>query len=163
MVELSRLIKPEYLKQRIVALDPGETTGACIFYQGEMIDATQLVTIPISTAIEAFDSYIVSTGVPDLVVYEDYRIYGWKADTHKWASLHTPKIIGVIETVCHFHDVPTEFRLAQQAKQFVTDARLEEWGLWLKGQQHARDAVRHAVYQLVHGKPQKAKNKLVKA
>lgn len=37
---------------------------------------------------------------------------------------------------------------ASQAKSVVTDDRLKDWGLWVKGQQHARDAIRHLVVAL---------------
>jgi len=165
MVELSRLINKEYRNKWIVAFDPGETTGACVFHGAKLIHSSQLRTLPLTEGIDLVDFYVSTLGeqysyghrYPDLVVYEDYRVYGWKADTHKWADLHTPKLIGVIEAVCHYYNVPTKCRLAQQAKQFVTDGRLKEWDLWQTGQQHARDAIRHGVYQLVHGKTKKLK------
>lgn len=37
---------------------------------------------------------------------------------------------------------------ASSAKGVVTDKRLREWGLWIRGQQHARDAIRHLVLHL---------------
>ena len=45
--------------------------------------------------------------------------------------------------------------MAQQAKGFVTDAKLKEWGMWDIGHKHARDACRHCVYYLVSQKPKK--------
>jgi hypothetical protein len=38
------------------------------------------------------------------------------------------------------------------AKTFATDDKLEAWGFWKRGQKHARDAIRHAVYW--YSKPQ---------
>lgn len=40
------------------------------------------------------------------------------------------------------------YQSAAQAKGVVTDKRLKSWGLWVPGQQHARDAIRHAVTYL---------------
>lgn len=34
------------------------------------------------------------------------------------------------------------------AKSVVTDERMRRWGLWIKGQQHARDACRHLILRL---------------
>jgi hypothetical protein len=36
------------------------------------------------------------------------------------------------------------YQQPSDAKGVVTDARLRAAGLWVKGQQHARDAIRHA-------------------
>lgn len=41
--------------------------------------------------------------------------------------------------------VPFSVQQPSQAKSIVTDARLKDWGLWIKGQKHVRDAIRHAV------------------
>jgi len=41
-----------------------------------------------------------------------------------------------------------EFQSAANAKTVVTNSRLRQWGLWKVGEQHARDAIRHAVLYL---------------
>lgn len=37
---------------------------------------------------------------------------------------------------------------ASSAKAVATNERLKRWGLWVKGKQHARDAIRHCVVAL---------------
>lgn len=88
---------------------------------------------------------------PDVVAYEDYRVYAWEAEKHKWAALHTPKLIGALVTLCVLKEIPCYGRMAYAAKNFVTDEKLKAWGLYTKGKKHTRDATRHAVYQLVFG------------
>lgn len=40
------------------------------------------------------------------------------------------------------------YQSASMAKSTVTDDRLKRWGFWLKGEEHARDALRHAITAL---------------
>lgn len=44
---------------------------------------------------------------------------------------------------------PVVFQTAGAAKPFVTDEKLKVMGLWVPGQKHARDALRHLVTYLV--------------
>jgi hypothetical protein len=121
--------------------------------QGEkLIKGKQLRTKTLYEAIKEIEVLIFETN-PDVVAYEDYRVYAWEAEKHKWAALHTPKVIGCIVTICHLKGIPCYGRMAQTAKNWVTDDKLKPWGLYTKGQRHTRDAIRHAVYQLVFGKP----------
>jgi hypothetical protein len=41
--------------------------------------------------------------------------------------------------------VPYFLQKAALAKSTVTDARLKQWGLWVVGQRHARDGIRHCI------------------
>lgn len=43
---------------------------------------------------------------------------------------------------------PIKFQSAANAKTIATDTRLKHWDLWVKGKQHARDAIRHACVAL---------------
>jgi hypothetical protein len=45
--------------------------------------------------------------------------------------------------------LPVVFQTAGAAKPFVTDEKLKIMGLWVPGQKHARDALRHMVTYLV--------------
>lgn len=89
---------------------------------------------------------------PDVVAYEDYRVYGWESETHKWAELHTAKLVGLI--VCMAYDRGLDYcgRMAQAAKTQVTDDKLRAWGMYAKGARHARDATRHAIHYQLFGK-----------
>lgn len=85
----------------------------------------------------------------DVIACEDYRVYSWESDKHKWAALHTPKLVGAIHAIAHIQGVVIHLRMAQEAKTLITDNKLMEWGLYEKGERHARDATRHALLYLV--------------
>lgn len=133
----------------VLGFDPGETTGACFFQGTSLLKAGQLKTKVVNQ-----DSLINLTTFfdfirPDEVVIEDYRVYGWKTEEHAFAGLHTPKLIGMIITICIIRGLPYTLRMAQPAKAFVTDEKLEAWGLYDRGQRHSRDAMRHAIFQMI--------------
>lgn len=46
-------------------------------------------------------------------------------------------------------DVRTCLQQPSAAKSVVKDERLKKWGMWIQGQQHARDACRHLALRLI--------------
>jgi len=133
---------------KVMGLDPGQTTGACVFSGSSLLDACQLPTSLMPYAPGFVRDYI-SLWTPDVIIMEDYRIYSWKSDEHKWAGLHTPQLIGAIRYMCWNEGRELHLQMAQQGKAFVTDDRLKEWDLYRKGERHARDAMRHACHYLL--------------
>ena len=153
----------------LLALDPGETTGYALFIHGELKEVRQLKTKTVkefATLFQNIDRYAtLDPNLPDpcsfiadgprysrptMVVYEDYKVYSWKADAHAWASLHTPKAIGALQCLATLYDIPLYTQMAQQAKGFCTDVKLQEWGYYKPGLKHARDAIRHGCFYLLH-------------
>lgn len=148
----------QVLKQRgqtsavkVVGLDPGETTGVCVFTGVSMTTVGQISTGQMPLAASRLREFILGHD-PDVVVIEDYRVYKWKADQHAWAELHTPKLIGALHYICHIMKIPVVFQSAQVGKGFCTDDRLKEWGFYQISQRHGNDAVRHAAHWLMFGK-----------
>jgi hypothetical protein len=136
----------------VYALDPGETTGRCKLFPNNAMELEQLETKDVVTGYDAIRSDILSMAeLPDVVVCENYLVYSWKSDDHKWNSLHTPQLIGAIKVLCHQLQIPLVFQLAVQAKDFVKDEMLEKWGCYIPGMRHARDAQRHALYYRMLG------------
>lgn len=122
----------------------------CLMHGPALKEERQLDTRTIDAGIDIINEIIEKLD-PDIIAYEDYRVYAWEAEKHKWAALHTPKLIGSILAVARLSGRPCVGRMAYAAKNFVTDDKLKAWGLYTKGKRHARDATRHAVYQLVFG------------
>lgn len=122
----------------------------CLMQGPALKEESQLDTRTIDDGIDIINELIERLD-PDVIAYEDYRVYAWEAEKHKWAALHTPKLIGSILAVARLSKIPCVGRMAYAAKNFVTDDKLKAWGLYTKGKRHARDATRHAVYQLVFG------------
>lgn len=133
---------------RVMGLDPGQTTGACVFVGPTILDHCQLPTGLMPEAPAHIRDYIAKW-TPDVIVMEDYRVYSWKADSHSWMALHTPKVIGAIEYLCWNEGRRLVRQMAGEGKAFVSDDKLHKWGLWYKGEQHARDAIRHAIHYLL--------------
>jgi hypothetical protein len=134
----------------LLALDPGETTGYVHLNIGpdgiNLKSFGQISCAPLHVGIDKLEKLIDDVN-PKHVVYEDYRVYTFKSASHSNSELHTPKLIGAIEMMVRKRSHSKE--MAQQAKMFVTDQKLEEWGYWWKGKRHARDAMRHALYFLM--------------
>lgn len=151
---------PEFVRSRIghvescnsteyvLALDPGETTGWAVFKSCELIASGQSLTKTLPQARQVFCE-LIDMYNPQVIVAEDYKVYGWKAQAHSWSSLHTPKIIGMLAGIAGGKDIPLHLQMAQQAKGFVTDVKLRSWGYYNTGKKHARDAIRHGCYFLV--------------
>jgi hypothetical protein len=136
---------------KIVGIDPGETTGVAYFHGPNLIEAKQLSTGLMPDAAGDIEHYLnnLPQGL-DAVVMESYRVYSWKAKTHAWAGLHTPRLIGAIEYICKFRlGVPLHQQSAYQGKTFCTDEKLQAWGLYHRGERHARDAIRHVCQHLL--------------
>jgi hypothetical protein len=135
--------------QRLLSMDPGETTGWCLFVEGNLEKCGQLDTKDNyqKTVIEFFRLH-----QPTHVVCEDYKVYEHKLKQHAWASLHTPQLIGAIKMLAVQYDIPMHLHMAGVAKGFCTDPKLKMWGVYQPGVKHARDAIRHACYYLLFNK-----------
>jgi hypothetical protein len=146
----SKIMKPKELfgDRCILALDPGETTGIANWKEGQIL-LTQWDTGPtiLGKSYKRLERFVMDNGV-DHLRYEDYKVYAWKADDHKWASLHTAQWIGGIRIFCEIQGLAHSKKMAQQAKAFWTDDKLKLCGLYEPGMKHARDALRHLLYYM---------------
>lgn len=138
---------------KVLTYDPGETTGVAVFSGPRLIYTDQIKTPDLSRESWLNLATYIDMYRPDIVICEDYRVYGWKTDQHTWAHLHTPKLIGMLTAVCYQHGIPMPImQMAVQAKQFCTDKKLREWDMYDRGLRHGRDAVRHGAYYLLFHK-----------
>jgi hypothetical protein len=133
----------------VIGLDPGETTGYAFAVQDSMMHIGQMATPDTITGYNEVVNLLHR--VQDLTAYsrdivivcEDYKVYAWKADTHKWAGLHTPQLIGAIRVAAYQNNIPIVFQMAVEGKTFATDDQLKLWDLYDPGMRHGRDASRH--------------------
>ena len=133
---------------KVVGLDPGETVGAVCFAGSRLVMAKQLKGLSVPEVFKNVRAFI-ALYKPEVVVMEDYKVYSWKAQDHSWQSLFTPRLIGAIECYLDDVDITLVKQMAQQAKGFCTDEKLQAWGFWQKGERHSRDAIRHVCYYLL--------------
>lgn len=142
-----------------LCFDPGHTTGWAAFAGTSLTNAGEIVTKPIEAAVSNVDN-LIETYTPDIVVIEDYRIYKWRAKHHVGSEMLTTRVIGCIETLCVINGIsPIIKQPAHVAKKFCTDSKLRAWVMYRPGQKHARDAIRHGCYFLLHGAVDKKQRK----
>jgi hypothetical protein len=139
-----------------VALDPGETTGIAITTpDDDRISLRQWNTKDLESGATNI-GFLLSTlknqsSQPIRIICEDYKVYSWKTEDHKWSGVHTLQLIGALRIIAHQLGIPILFQMAYVGKTFVTDTKLIQWGVYNKGLRHARDAERHLLHHLIFG------------
>lgn len=133
--------------KRIVALDPGGTTGVATV----KIDDAGVCTWswdqlgPQEHHHELWTTLcdeLANTG--DLtIVCESFEFRQNRQRDN--INLMSREYIGVVKLFSATYGTPVVFQTAGLAKPFVTDAKLKVMDLWVPGQKHAMDATRHAV------------------
>jgi hypothetical protein len=150
------------INEPCIALDPGETTGVAEFDGNCTIRVYQRVTKDLGQSYDwlhetlenGCDVVLNEAGYHEWKPWghvrgEDYRVYQWKAADHAWSPVHTIRWIGAILVAVHKTGVPFSFMMAQQAKGWWTDAKLNHYGINPVGLKHGRDALRHLLYFLL--------------
>jgi hypothetical protein len=138
---------------RIIALDPGGTTGWATATEdggttsyncgqiGPNVHHSQLYTF-----LE-----LQHSSKSDCVVYEsfEFRQGAQRANL----NLMSREYIGVIRLFEQERRVATFHQTAAQAKGLVSDTKIKKLDLWYPGWQHAMDAFRHLLYFIVVDTP----------
>lgn len=130
---------------RLLALDPGDTTGWSFFEEGMLSDAGQV------PGERQNIGRLLLLHQPGVVVCEEYRIYGNKAMEHVGSTVPTLRLIGALELLCEQQEIPLTFQSARDAKGFVTDPKLRQWGYYRQSLGHGTDSIRHGCYYLLFG------------
>lgn len=147
---LARLRGVKKIPKRLLCLDPGKTTGWCLFEDGKLTivdhiencyDDKNVNVVPLLKLIEDIQ--------PDFILYEDYKVYSNKLDRHSFNPVFTVRLIGAVEAHAQMNGIKTHKQMATTAKNFVTDDKLKQWGFYEKGLRHGRDAIRHGCYFLL--------------
>jgi len=147
LFNLSR--KDDKVPVSLLCLDPGETTGYAIFHGSKLTSWGQTATVNKDDLLWNNLEEILMSQEHDFVVCENYRVYQHKLDRHSFSAIPTLRLIGAIDYHCWKHHRPVQYQMASQAKAFVTDRKLKEWGFWKEGMKHSRDAIRHGLYFLL--------------
>jgi len=136
---------------RILALDPGRTTGFCY----GSIDGNKLVLDPDQFGFSLAEMYkfvwefALTKG--NHVVYEDFQ---YRNASRMGIDLYPVKVIGVIELVeDKLNEIGSTFHRQQpsQAKFTWPDDRLKGYEIYKPGKPHGRDAERHLLHFIEHG------------
>lgn len=124
----------------LVGLDPGKTTGAAVRYPSGIWTIAELDALP---ALWDFLSQLD----PKLVVCEKFVWQPRPSDVTALEAIGVTKLY-----VQQRYDVNMVFQMPSAAKNFVSDVMLRRNDMFLasRGMRHARDAIRHVIYYLVH-------------
>lgn len=120
-----------------LALDPGKTTGVAWRQDGEL-RGIQWPGESIVVVLHGFHSTHVLTEI----VVENFRSRPGPA-----VNLSAPEVIGRIYAWADEWGIPVIRQDASPVKVRVTNDRLRAAGGWQRGQEHARDALRHLLYR----------------
>lgn len=132
---------------RVLAVDPGGTTGWATWEDGEV----RWGQIPggLFGAVEALIRPDWTVGFAervDVCVIEKYTI---GARTVKYSRQSDAlEITGVLKALSAAGRTEWLYQQPAEAKRLFTDERLREFGWWAKGEEHARDALRHLGFYL---------------
>ena len=114
-----------------------------------------------STRMEYFEAVLKLTTLKniDIVVCENYRLYGNKTKEQTHSLLETPRIIGALEFWCYTHNTHTKFQMASDVKKRFSDDLLIRKNIFTKKNNfiyykdiltndHMRDSFRHYLFFL---------------
>jgi len=118
---------------RILAFDPGETTGWCYVDTSGSLESGDFLTYT------GVCDILARTG-PDLVIIERFLLYPWSARRLKWNKLVAVEVIGVARFLCEEERIPYILRNAAVAKSVKLKEPLAS--------KHATDAFRHILAYL---------------
>lgn len=138
-----------------LALDPGKTTGVayrkadesncphegtpCRHCGGGELRGLQWPGDDITAALEGLHAVF---GLDEIVVETFRSRPGGPA-----VNLSAPMTIGRIHEWAEANDVPVVFQDPSWAKRKVSNDVLRAMGGWVRGMDHARDALRHLIYR----------------
>lgn len=126
---------------KVVALDPGTTTGIAVFddyNEGETEwERTQLG--PQAHHLQLFDHLCYHD--PDIVVCESFIF-----QPRRKVILDSVEYIGVAKLWCEDEKKPLKLQTPAQGKAFWTDDKIRSLGLWQASRPHAMDATRHLLF-----------------
>lgn len=136
----------------LLALDPGETLGWARFSEGSLKDFGE-TSLCVTKPFLALTALCCGSRPPDVIVSEDYKVYPWRLREHSWSTGYTMRILGMLEGIAEEHSIILFKQMAlSPTKGFCHNRRLREWGYYIKGGAHARDAIRHGCYWLLFSK-----------
>lgn len=129
---------------KVIALDPGETTGYAIYSQYTRhggVDRS-LTTAQLGADPHHRELYVMLNAAnPNVVVCEDFK-YQRGAGGH---NLTPVEYIGVCKLWTAERSIPLVLQ-GRSLKTLWDDGKIKKLGLWKPAQPHAMDALRHMLY-----------------
>lgn len=138
----------------ILSIDPGETSGFCIAKKVNELEYNKkdreiFERIGEKERYYGFETIFYKFNI-DILVYEEFKLYPWKAKQKSWSTFPTVEVIGVLKYLAEKHDIKIIGQGAD-AKDFFDNKKLKWIGLYDGFSAHERDAIRHALYYIEFG------------
>lgn len=143
----------EDINYRVIAFDPGGTTGWASYsalqmpdgsFFNERFDCGQLG--PKEHHKELYDLLLMQRVSEYHVVSESFEFRNRARDG---LVLISKEYIGVMKLFAAESEVPLVMQTAAMGKGFISDSKIMRAQLWHPGWRHAMDATRHLLYYLV--------------
>lgn len=122
-----------------ISLDPGQTTG--VAWRHHESDELQGLEWPGDSIVVVLDGFHSQFGIDEVVV-ENFRSRPGPA-----VNLSAPEVIGRVYAWADERGIEVVRQDASPVKRVIDNDTLRELGGWKRGQQHARDAIRHLLYR----------------
>lgn len=132
------------MENKILSFDPGGTTGfAYLSFSDNELTLIEAGQIPdgLSGFIDWWDSRNPLQDEDLTIVCESFTL----REGVRGVNLEPCYIIGALEVLSDYNKVIYQ---PPSHKVFCNNDVLKNLGMWIKGQDHARDAVRHAIAYL---------------
>lgn len=127
---------------KIIAFDPGGTTGFAVGYLDE-----EKGILSIRADEHKFDHNMLFAQLvivkPDWVITESFE---YRSRARTGLELISSELIGVIKLYAQQSECGFSEQTASTGKGYYTDAKLKTDGLYEKGKPHAMDALRHLLH-----------------
>jgi len=128
---------------RFYSYDPGHTTGWALFENDNLISAGE------SEDWKDIRWQLENTTV-GFVLFEEFKLYPWKAKHKSWDTFVEIEVIGVIKEYCWYNGIKIVSQIPAQ-KDFFDNKKLERIYGKFSSSRHAKDAVRHGLVYLTFG------------
>jgi hypothetical protein len=96
-----------------LSVDPGITTGLCFWENGELLFSEASEEDVFITWLEVM---LIRPTALKLVVIEEFRLYGHKANAQIGSDMPVAQLIGVIKYLCKKAGIPVVLQSASYAK-----------------------------------------------
>lgn len=136
--------------KRVIALDPGGTTGWATYRHTEdaVIGTFDFGQIgPHEHHLELYTLLTYPNGYEDEFVTESFE---YRNANRPGLVLVSKEYIGITKLVAGQRNRPFTEQTASKAKGFVRDSHLKRLDLWSSENRHAMDAMRHLIFYLVN-------------
>jgi hypothetical protein len=134
---------------RVIALDPGETTGWA-YVEDDRVKIGQLPWQDAASWVHDYVAAAVNRHKTHEVTLVSEAFVVTQATVKKSRDTSSLELIGVCRYLAtRYLAKPLVLQSASDAKSFVDDDKLKRLGWYVKGEDHARDAARHLALYLV--------------